>query len=350
MVEESVSPGRDLASVMEQLRDIPFRPHRLGGRASTLAGWAPDMLPMLLDTHRRTAGYLYPYPRHWRPVVFPSLDGTPLAGVLALHDDGRPRPGLVVVHGVFSSRGGLNVRALALRAHLEWGFNVLAMDMRMFGSSRKLSDALATGGRKEGEDIAAGAGYLGSLGCVTTVGVVGFSLGAGSSLVAAGLDRGERITGGVLAWNAHADARRILGSISKAPKPWQPYALVYPAFATFFLLKMRDFGLSGTRDFTQFYSWACENIWHADEGEMYSLASPRNYLEDVRVPTLHVHAIDDPVIPVREAEDNREAAAGNPNVDIWILPRGGHCSFHMVDVNWYRRVTRDFLEAWAERP
>lgn len=69
--------GKTLSEVMRDLEAIPFRPRPLGGRTSTCLGFAADALPMLLDTRRTTACKLYPYPRSFRSVTFPSLDGTP---------------------------------------------------------------------------------------------------------------------------------------------------------------------------------------------------------------------------------------------------------------------------------
>ena len=45
----------------------------------------------------------------------------------------RARPGLIVVHGLFSSRRFDYVREIAVRAFFEWGFNVAAIDLRSFG-------------------------------------------------------------------------------------------------------------------------------------------------------------------------------------------------------------------------
>ena len=67
----------------------------------------------------------------------------------------RARPGLIVVHGLFSSRRFDYVRQIAVRAYYEWGFNVLALDLRSFGLTNLTSQAPTTVGWKEGEDIVA---------------------------------------------------------------------------------------------------------------------------------------------------------------------------------------------------
>ncbi|MBC7230945.1 MAG: alpha/beta fold hydrolase [Actinobacteria bacterium] len=345
MAEKDIPATLD--EVMRRLDGIPFRPRPLGGRASTAAGFAADALPMLLDTRRATACRLYPYPRSFRSVTFPSLDGTPLAGRMALHADGRPRPGLVFCHGLFGSKNHNYIRSVAVKAHRDWGYNVLALDTRGFGESRYLSEAMVTGGWKEGEDVVAAARYLGSFSQVTSVGVSGYSMGAAAAMIAAGMDGGEHITGGVLAWNGTSDTRGMIAFISRAPKPWEPFFVAYPLFKACLVLKLSGWrGYENIRDFTSMLSAACE-YYRLDEEEAYRKASPGSYVAGIRIPTVHIHAQDDPIVPVREAEMNREAAGDNPCFRVWILPRGGHCAFMAVDNAWYEGVLREFFGAWG---
>ncbi|NPV58711.1 MAG: alpha/beta fold hydrolase [Actinobacteria bacterium] len=340
--------GKTLSEVMRDLEAIPFRPRPLGGRASTCLGFSADALPMLLDTRRATACKLYPYPHSFRSVTFTSLDGTPLAGKLALHGDGTPRPGLVFCHGVFGSKNQNYIRSVAVKAHREWGYNVLALDTRGFGESRYLSDAMVTGGWKEGEDVIAAARFLGGFAQVTTVGVSGYSMGAAAAMIAAGMDGGEHITGGVLAWNGTSDTRGMIEFISRPPMPWQPFFIAYPLFKACLVLKLSGWkGYEHIRDFTSMFSAACRDYYGVDEDEAYRKASPGSYVHGIRIPTVHIHAQDDPIVPVREAEMNSDAARDNPHFRVWILPRGGHCAFTAVDRAWYEGVLRGFFSAWA---
>ena len=87
------------------------------------------------------------------------------------------RPGLIVVHGLFTSSRFDYVRQIAVRAYYEWGFNVAAIDLRSFGMTELTSTAPSTAGWKEGEDLLALARYLKELGA-TSVGLLGISLGA----------------------------------------------------------------------------------------------------------------------------------------------------------------------------
>lgn len=341
---------RDLASVLTELKTIPFKNRLpLGGRVSTILGFAPDGGLLLLDSKAATAGIIYPYPPSFRPVNFPSLDGTPLVGRIGLHRDGQPRPGLVLCHGVFGSKNESYILRLALRAFYKWGYNVLGIDLRGFGRSANFSDALPTGGWKEGEDLIAAARFLGSFQEVTTVGVSGYSLGAGSTLDAVGMDGGEFITGGAIAWSGFADTRRMLEHISRIPLPWDPYMTAWPLFRICLTLKTRDFGLHQVKSFPDVIRVAAER-YGVSKDEVYRRSSPMNHLADIRTPTLHIHAADDPVVPVLEAEDNIVHGAGNPDFEVWIVPKGGHITFSAVDPRWYYGVLRTFFDAWAERP
>jgi len=345
-----VDNDRSLSEVMQTLKEIPFKPRPFGGRVSTSIGFTPDVFPMLLDTQPQTACKLYPYPSCFRKVTFPSLDGTPLAGMLALHEDSKPRPGLVFCHGVFGSKNHHYIRSMTVKAFRDWDYNVLSLDTRGFGESRYLSDAMITGGWKEGEDVAAAARFLDSFSLVTTVGLSGWSMGAASSMIAAGLDGGEHVTGGVLAWNGTSDARSIISHISKFPMPWQPFFLMYPVFKACLVLKLRGWeGYASGGDFPTMFSAACD-YYGVDKDETYLKASPASYVAGIRIPTVHIHAKDDPIVPVEHAEKNLEKSQGNPHFDAWILKRGGHCAFMAVDNCWYERVLREFFDAWADRP
>src|SRR5207247_5947169 len=112
--------------------------------------------------------------------VFEGADGEHIAASVGLHDEGG-RPGLIVAHGLFSSRRFDYVRQIAVRAFYEWGFNVLAVDLRSFGLTNLTSQAPTTVGWKEGQDIVAAGRYLKQLGA-TTVGALGISLGGASVL------------------------------------------------------------------------------------------------------------------------------------------------------------------------
>jgi predicted alpha/beta-fold hydrolase len=81
--------------------------------------------------------------------------------------------------------------------------------------------------------------------------------------------------------------------------------------------------------------------------ELYERSSAKNRIKETRVPLLVLHGEDDEIIPVKHAHMLEEAAAGNPNVRVWIVPGGAHAAFDVLDSRWTYAVYRRFFEAFA---
>ena len=160
-----------------------------------------------------------------------------IAASVALQD--APRPGLIVVHGLFTTRRFDYVREPAVRAFYEWGFNVAAVDLRSFGLTGLMNEAPSSGGWKEGEDLIAVARALKELGA-TSVGALGISLGASSVLGAChpeGAD--EALDGGILAVSPPADVGHATERLSRqVPLSHPAYALNY-GFRAMLLSRVR---------------------------------------------------------------------------------------------------------------
>ncbi|MEA2445498.1 MAG: hypothetical protein QOJ12_2790, partial [Thermoleophilales bacterium] len=121
------SPGeRDLDALLADLKAIPSR-LRPWPWATQRKGIA-DMAMFFLASKRETVNLGYSYPRQFEYHYVEGADGERIAASIALHDE--PRPGIVVVHGLLSSRLFDYVREIAVRAYYDWGFNVAAIDLR----------------------------------------------------------------------------------------------------------------------------------------------------------------------------------------------------------------------------
>src|SRR6185369_4093550 len=107
-----------------------------------------------LDAYPSLANRFFGCPPPFCRVTLTSFDGTPLAAEVAVHENGE-RPGLVVVHGTFGSSGQEIYSRPAIRAFVEWGFNVAVVDLRGWGRSSSLSKVPLTGGWREAEDVLA---------------------------------------------------------------------------------------------------------------------------------------------------------------------------------------------------
>lgn len=356
--------GKCIAEIGSHLRDIPFSPQGLNlvNLASTNR---PDLSKISQYVRGSKVGNAYPYPDHFEKVVFPSLDGTPLVGVVGLHRDGRKRPGVVFCHGLLGSKNKSYIMEVALEAFDAWGYNVFAPDLRNFGESQLLSHSPTTGGWKEGQDILGACRFLGEREEVTSVAAVGYSLGAGSVMNAAyQCAQHPYITGGAMGWSGYASMEQMTSHISRRPPLGDPFFPIYAVFVCVSEMRRLEIcrqlkeegagAYQGFKPFSSDYRRYIREIaaphYGLSEEAMYALSSPREFIAKVEVPLMLVHAEDDPVCPIEEMEELCRTAEGNPNVDIWVLPTGSHCAFKGFDQDWYWSVLRDFLDYWADRP
>jgi uncharacterized protein len=337
---------RTMKALWRDLQAIPSKLHAVP-RAELRKG-LPDLTSFVFAQHRGIAGIAYSYPAQFRDHVFDGADGVPIGASVAVHDEGG-RPGLIVVHGLFSSRRFDYVREIAVTAYYEWGFNVAAIDLRGFGLTEQISPAPSTAGWKEGEDIVAAARMLKGFGA-TTVGALGISLG-GSSVLNASYAEGaeEALRGGIIAVSGPADPRRAAERLSRTV-PWRHPA--YPLNAGF--RAMLTSRVRGSRwpvqveNLTDAVDHLAAPYYGLTPDEVWEHAAARNGIAGARVPLLILHPQDDKIIPVEHARELAEAAAGNDNVRVWILPGGAHGATDAIDREWTYAVYRTFFERWAQ--
>ena len=171
----TVSPGPG-AEIVEFIQRLPQDANALGVRAA----------------HQRTKAV----PSLFTEVRFSSTDGTPLAGFLGLHRDGKPRPGVVLVAGFAQTAQHKYIVELADLLHRN-GWSVLTIDLRGHGISRTLSSALITSGWKEAADILGAVRSLREASQATSVAVIGFSDGGRALVNAMAGDGGGSIAAGI---------------------------------------------------------------------------------------------------------------------------------------------------------
>jgi predicted alpha/beta-fold hydrolase len=341
------SRERSMDALMADLEAIPSRIHR--SRTAELRKGVPDFASFILAQRRATANLAYAYPAQFRHDTFEGADGERIAGTLAVHE--TPRPALVVVHGLFSTHRFDYVREIAVRAFYEWGFNVCAVDLRSFGVTDLTTNAPSTGGWKEGEDIVRAGRHLKELGS-TSVGALGISLGASSVLNASHPDGADAaLDGGILAVCGPADTRKVAERLSRELPRRHPAYPMSLLFRKMLISRVRDAGWPDHIDrlvepieevSAPYYGVSADEIWRR--------SSAVNHIADARVPVLALHSEDDLIIPVEHARMLAEAAAGNPNVRVWIVPGGSHAAFDAIDADWTYAVYRNFFERWADYP
>jgi predicted alpha/beta-fold hydrolase len=342
-----VPPPRE-RSMDALMRDLEALPHRLHpSQTAQLRKGLPDWTPFVVAQHRHTTGFGYSYPSQFRHDHFAGADGERIAAMVALHQE--ERPGLIVVHGLFSNRLFDYVREIAVRAYFDWGFNVAAVDLRSFGLTELLSHAPSTAGWKEGEDIVLAGLHLKELGA-TSVGALGISLGGSAVLGGSHLPGvGEALDGGILTVCAPADTRRGAERLSRTVPRRHPAYALNRMFAAMLRSRVRASRWPDTIDTlvepieamaAPYYGVTADEIWER--------SSARNHIANARVPVLALHSEDDMIVPVEHARMLEAAAAGNELVRVWIVPGGAHAAFDVQDRRWTYTVYRSFFERWAD--
>lgn len=264
--------------------------------------------------------------------------------LLRSHWQPGPAPALLLVHGLEgSSEAGymLTTAAFALAA----GWHVVRMNVRGCGDSEARCDTLYNSGKSG--DVAAALDWLASRPLVEGVALAGFSMGGNLALKCAG-ERGAAAprllavaaVSPCLDLAACADAlhrpvnyfyeRRFLGNlIQRLRRHAARFPGRYPLQGLDQLASVRAFDDQITAPFTGY----------RDADDYYQRASAARVLDAITVPTLVLHAEDDPFIVITPA--SRALMAANPAIRFLATPRGGHCAF----IN--RRRPREGVY-WAE--
>jgi pimeloyl-ACP methyl ester carboxylesterase len=335
---------RTMDALMADLEAIPSGLRH--SDAAMLRKGAADISAFVLAQQREAANLGYAYPSQFSDHVFEGGDGERIAASVGLHEGDR-RPGLIVVHGLFSSRRFDYVREIAVRAFFEWGFNVAAIDLRSFGLTNLTSQAPTSVGWKEGEDILAAARYLEELGS-TTVGALGISLGGSSVLGACHLDGAEgALDGGILAISPPGDPRAMAKRLSRRLPLTHPAYVLNRGFWAMLTSRIRQSGWEDVEDFVDPLERISAPYYEVEPDELWRRAAAKEHIADARVPVLVLHPTDDEIVPVEQAKELASAARGNDLVRVWILPGGGHGAIDAVDRRWFYAVTRGFFERWA---
>jgi uncharacterized protein len=336
---------RTMDALMADLASIPHGLHH--SDAAMIRKGLADMSTFVLAQQREAANLGYAYPSQFSDHVFEGADGEHIAASMGLHEGVR-RPGLIVAHGLFSSRRFDYVREIAVRAFFEWGFNVAAVDLRSFGLTGLMNEAPSSAGWKEGQDLIEVARQLKQLGC-TSVGTLGISLGA-SSVLGASHAQGaaQQLDGGILAVSPPADVGKASERLSRTLPLKHPSYLLNYGFRAMLLSRVRGARWpDDVRGLDQALDQVSAAYYDLSPDEVRRRASAVNNIAGAQVPVLVLHPKDDHIIPVAHAEMLREAASANELVHVWILEGGGHGALDAVDKDWTYGVYRTFFERWA---
>ncbi|MFN2597446.1 MAG: YheT family hydrolase [Pyrinomonadaceae bacterium] len=312
----------DLAGVARALAAKPFRPHRLfrGGHAQTLAAYSHPRYKRLL---REAGGD--------EARLFETEPGVRVVVRCRWRETRASSPTILFVHGLEGSSESAYMMGAADKAHRA-GFNALRLNIRTCGGTERLSQTLYHSGLTQ--DLDALIAQLTTRDGLSEIYLAGFSLGGNQCLKLAGEYGGRAPSAlrGVCAVSpsldlaACADAierranflysRRFVRSLKQHMRR---AAALYPERYDPRALRL----VRTIRDFDNHYT--APHAGFRDAADYYARASALPYAASIRVPTLVVHAQDDPFIPF---EPFRSAAlSDNPHV-ILLAPRhGGHVGF-----------------------
>jgi uncharacterized protein len=238
---------------------------------------------------------------------------------------------LIVVHGLEGSSDSQYSRGIAHKA-LRAGMSVIRYNQRNCGGTDALAPVLYHSGLSS--DVAAVARHIIANDGVSRLALVGFSMGGNLVLKLAG----EWVTKGPPEFCAVA---ACCPSLDLAASADALHELANRIYETYFLWALRRrmlhkarlfpdhfdpnrlHGIRSLRDFddkvTAYY------CGFAGVDDYYDRASAAHVVGEIAVPTLVLHAKNDPFI--RITPETRQKILANPNITFVEAADGGHCAF-----------------------
>ena len=238
---------------------------------------------------------------------------------------------IIVVHGLEGSSDSQYARGIADKA-LRAGMNVIRFNQRNCGGTEAIAPVLYHSGLSS--DIAAVARDTIARDRISRLALVGFSMGGNLVLKLAG-EWGKQSPPEFLAVAACCPAIDLAASADALHEP------VNRIYETYFLWALRRRmlrkvqlfpehfdrqrlrGIRSLREFddkvTAYY------CGFAGVDDYYDRASAAHVVEQIAVPTLVLHAANDPFI--RITPQTRRKILSNPNITLVEAEDGGHCAF-----------------------
>jgi len=314
-------PPSFLPEIARTLKAKPFYPHRLfrNSHAQTVMGYAWPRRFRLRDLRGDQAR------------LFEVAPGVQVMVHCRWQNNGDPRahPTLVLVHGLEGSSTSVYMLSTAHKAY-HAGFNVLRLNLRSCGGTEHLAPTLYNSSMSP--DLRAVLDELISRDGLRHLYLAGFSLGGNMSLKMAGESAAPPELRGVCAISPSIDLsacataieRRanwayqknfIIGLKRKMRDAQRLYPERYDAAPLKLVRTLRDFDSHFTAVHGGF----------RDVDDYYARASSLPLIKNIHVPTLIVHAQDDPFVPFDSFR--HPSLSDNPYVVLLAPPQGGHVGF-----------------------
>lgn len=315
----------------------------------------------LRNRHVQTLGAAFPLhapprgfevpPTQWRKFALPSDHASRRGALLGLgwwQPGAHPGPTVVLVHGVGGSSESRYVVRAAVRFYRA-GYHVVRLNLRGAGASTADAPSLYHAGLTE--DLTVVAEALAKDARVTQTFVLGFSLGGNVTLKAAGewgASPPEKVTA-VAAVSAPmnlAQTSKLLESLETLP--YRVFVLAGLIGQARAFKKLHPGGASYTarqlarvrtvRDYDEVVVAPMHGFPNATA--YYESESSGQYLPRIRIPTLVVHAEDDPMVPGFTVSPWLRALPASSPVEIAWTDCGGH-------VGWFASLEEShWLSTW----
>jgi predicted alpha/beta-fold hydrolase len=321
MPHDKTSISSLLAQIARDFKTKPFVPHRL-----------------LKHADAQTIG-AYLWPRRFRSGdrtgdeerLFEVEPGSQVLARCRWQPDRAEQPTLVMWHGMEGSTASSYMLTTADKM-FRAGFNVVRVNFRNCGGTEHLSPTIYHGGLTG--DLRAVIAELIARDHLARLFVAGFSLGGNMVLKLAG-EYGESPPTelkAICAVSPSIDLRASTSLIARR-RNWIYQQNFLKSLKNRIKVKEKLFparydssGLRGIRSVEQFDNhYVAPLFGFADANDYYAQASSRPFIGRIRIPTLIIHAEDDPFIPFEPMRD--PSIAANPYVLLIATKRGGHVAF-----------------------
>jgi uncharacterized protein len=241
------------------------------------------------------------------------------------------RPTAIIVHGL---EGSSNSQYVVGNSSKLWraGCNVVRMNMRNCGGTEALSPTLYHSGLSN--DVLAVMNFFVTKYGLQSISLIGYSMGGNLALKLAGeLDATAPATLrsvigvspaldlGLSADALHLPQNRLyeLKFLYHLLRRFRRKAVLFPRAYD----RNRATGIHSLRQFDDRITALYSGFTGADD--YYYRAAAARVLDCIAVPTLILHALDDPFI--RFTQPSREIINANPNITLIESQHGGHCAF-----------------------
>lgn len=283
-------------------------------------------------------------------LIFPMANGDRLSGSFHRPAIDGARPTVVLIHGFTGCADSAYLLASA-RHLLDNGYPVLRLNLRGAGPTRMECREMYHAGRSGDlrEVLAALPQEFHEKGLAA----VGFSLGGNMLLKYLGEEGASTPFMAAVSVSAPIDLALATQRMA-APRNW-PYH-------RWLVANTKREWLKGPSTLDSRQTEAVQrtrSIYNLDEevvgplngfagaDDYYERCGAKSFLAAIKVPTLVVHALDDPWVPA--AMYRQPDWSANGNLSPVITPGGGHVGFHGRGGRWHDHAIVKFLESTVER-